>query len=38
VWRGLATSFGVGHQTGQMTQTRRTTFDAGLTLALRAGL
>jgi hypothetical protein len=37
-WKGLATSFGVGHQTGQMTQSRRTAFDVGLTLALRAGL
>ena len=28
-WKGLATSFGVGHQTGQMTQSRRTAFDVG---------
>ena len=37
-WQGLAASFGAGHQTGQMTQSRRTAFDIGLTLALRAGL
>ena len=37
-WKGLATSFGVGHQTGRMTQSRRTAFDIGLTMALRAGL
>jgi hypothetical protein len=37
-WKGLAASLGVGHQSGELTQRRRTAFDVGVTYALRAGL
>jgi hypothetical protein len=35
IWRSLAASIGVGHQGGQMTQTKRTAVDAGIGLVLR---
>ena len=38
LWKGLATSAGVGHQAGQATQRRRTALDLGVTLALRGRL
>ncbi len=35
LWKGLATSVGISHQAGQLTQTRRTALDIGLTYAAR---
>jgi hypothetical protein len=35
IWRGLAGSIGVGHQGGQMTQSKRTAVDAGIGMVLR---
>lgn len=35
VWRGLATSIGVSHQAGELTQSRRTAVDFGVTYAAR---
>lgn len=35
IWKSLAGSIGVGHQGGQMTQTRRTAVDAGIGVVLR---
>jgi hypothetical protein len=35
LWRGLATSVGVVHQAGQLTQGRRTALDVGVTYAAR---
>jgi hypothetical protein len=35
LWKGLATSVGVSHQAGQLTQTRRTAFDLGVTYSAR---
>ena len=35
VWKGLAVAAGVSHQAGQITQSRRTAFDIGLTYAGR---
>jgi hypothetical protein len=35
VWQGLAVSSGVSHQGGQLTQSRRTALDAGLSYTLR---
>jgi hypothetical protein len=35
VWRGLSVSAGAAHQNGQLTQTRRTAVDVGLSYAVR---
>ncbi len=35
VWKGLTVAAGVSHQAGQLTQSRRTAFDVGLTYAVR---
>jgi hypothetical protein len=35
LWRGLATSIGISHQAGQMTQSRRTAIDFGVTYTAR---
>lgn len=35
LWKGLATSVGISHQAGQLTQTRRTAIDIGVTYAAR---
>ena len=35
LWKGLATSVGISHQAGQLTQSRRTAIDVGVTYAAR---
>lgn len=35
LWKGLATSVGLSHQAGELTQTRRTAIDFGVTYAAR---
>ena len=35
LWKGLATSVGVSHQAGELTQSRRTALDVGVTYAAR---
>jgi hypothetical protein len=35
IWRGLCAAAGLTHQAGQLTQTKRTAFDIGLTYAAR---
>ena len=35
LWKGLATAIGVSHQAGQLTQSRRTAIDFGVTYAAR---
>lgn len=35
IWRSLGAAAGLTHQAGQLTQTRRTAFDVGLTYAVR---
>ncbi len=35
LWKGLATSVGISHQGGQLTQSRRTAIDVGVTYAAR---
>ena len=38
VWEGLSVSLGMAHQGGQLTQTRRTAMDIGISWALRKDL